>query len=119
MMLSLKRLNNLKQVIINEKQRIILDLTGKEKFQNLIFNERNKMHKFFQRYSNTNSFRESLKKSKESLFNKISSSFEELQRDKENQISKNICAIIEKNNILTKTSKFSQNKKSVKSNYLQ
>ena len=111
MMLSLKRLNNLKQVLIDDKQRIILDLTGKEKFENFLFDERNKMLKFFQRFSNMITFQGSLKKSKELLLNKINKSFEELRRDAKSEISKKICDIIEKNQILKKSpSKIVQSK---------
>lgn len=98
--LSLKRLNNLKQVLIDEKQRLILDLTGKEQFENFILNERNKMLRFFQRFSNSNSFRGIPKKSNEDILNKINKSFEELKKDFKNKISKNICDLIDKNNVL-------------------
>lgn len=118
-MLSLKRLNNMKQILINEKQRLILDLTGKERFENIIFNERNKMLKFFQRFSDMRNFRGSCKKANEALINKIDKSFEELKKDSKNEISKKICDMINKNNILKKTertlsSKIVQTPKSVK-----
>ena len=119
MILNLKRLNNMKQVLINEKQRLILDLTGKETFENFIFNERNKMLKFFQRFSNMSTFRGNFKKSNESLLNKIDQSFEELKKDSKNEISKKICQIIDSNNILKKSvlifdSKKAQTPKAIK-----
>ena len=96
--LSIKRLNNMKTILINDKQKLILDLTGKENFENIILKEQKKLTKFLNSFNETFSFRK--KNINIGMFAKIEESFQSLQKDTKSDISQKICFIVERNGIL-------------------
>lgn len=99
--ISLKRLNNLKFLLMTDEQRLLFDLTGKEKFQNLNFKVvKNNKKNMKSLYNNSSPLKSPGRK--DDFFENIKATFDYLKNDsKQSEISKKLCTILEKNNFLS------------------